>query len=352
MHIYFDGVNVITPLLLAVMATVGYVFGTLAQRKMTGNKEVLVRLQKDVARARMAVSELEKVICAVRSSTDKHYSRLKKFRNRIAKLSTQRGDAVWDDLCREVEGILDPTLQLVGEIANAQDRIRYQSNHLMTFSEMRTDPLTGLGNRRALDHVLSTQCGVLAVRHALSIAVVDIDHFKTLNDQNGHQYGDQMLCDLKEMLLGSLRTVDIVARYGGDEFVVVMPQTDIAGATTLGERMRLEVEHELPFTVSIRVRHRPATPTRPSPFQTGRCGTVPCQNGWTQLHMVGPGRNVQCSIAERRRVPSHPEREAAPCQSFPSGKMAVPRLNSPSPAIHLPAAGRGLRLHRSWVRLQ
>jgi diguanylate cyclase (GGDEF)-like protein len=254
MHIYFDGVDVITPLLLAVMATVGYVFGTLAQRKNTGNKEVLLRLQKDVSRAKMAVSELEKVICAVRSSTDKHYSRLRKFRNRIAKLGTQQGDAVWDDLCREVEGILDPTLQLVGEIANAQDRIRYQSNHLMTFSEMRTDPLTGLGNRRALDHVLSTQCGILT-RYGIpfSMAVVDIDHFKTLNDQNGHQYGDQMLCDLKELLLGSLRTVDIVARYGGDEFVVVMPQTDIAGATTLGERMRLEVDRELPFTVSVGV---------------------------------------------------------------------------------------------------
>ena len=112
----------------------------------------------------MAVCELEKVLCAVRSSTTKHYSRLKKFRNRIAKLGTQQGDAVWDDLCREVEGILDPTLQLVGEIANAQERIRYQSNYLMTFSEIRTDPLTGLGNRRALDHVSE-----YAVRHTESV---------------------------------------------------------------------------------------------------------------------------------------------------------------------------------------
>ena len=99
----------------------------------------------------------------------------------------------------------------MSEIAIAQERIRYQSNYLMTFSEAQTDPLTGLGNRRALDHVLSSQYGILQ-RYGtpFSLAVVDIDHFKELNDQRGHQYGDQMLCGLKELLLGTLRTVDIL----------------------------------------------------------------------------------------------------------------------------------------------
>ena len=283
MDIYFDSIDISSPRPWQSWPRSGYVFGTLHQRRKTGNNEVLLRLQKDLSRAKMAVNELEKVICAVRSSTAKHYSRLKKFQKRIAKLGTQQGDAVWHDLCREVEGILDPTLQLVSEIANAQERIRYQSNYLMTFSEVRTDPLTGLGNRRALDHVLSTQFSILK-RYGtpFSLAIVDIDHFKDLNDQHGHQHGDQMLCDLTGLLTGTLRTVDILARYGGDELVVVMPQTDITGAEMLGERLRAEVERRMPFTVSVGVASANDSRHAGIPIQASRCRTVPCQEWRTQ----------------------------------------------------------------------
>jgi diguanylate cyclase len=252
MHIYFDGIEISTPLLLAIMATVGYVFGTLRQREGIGNDKVLLRLKKDLSRAKVAVSELERVVCAVRGSMSTHYSRLKKFQSRIARLNSLQGDEVWQGLCQEVEGILDPTLQLVSDIANAQERIRYQSNYLMTFTEVRTDPLTGLGNRRAMDHVLGMQFGILKCDGTpFSLAVVDIDRFKVLNDEHGHQHGDQMLCRLKELLLSAVRAVDIIARYGGDELVIVMPHTNITGAASLGERLRSEVERAMPFTISV-----------------------------------------------------------------------------------------------------
>lgn len=251
MVVYYDSIKISTPLALAIMATLGYVFVVLRQRRKTGTNEVLLRLQKDLRRATMAVNELEKVVCAIRSSTTKHYSRLKNFQSRIARLGTYQGDAAWQELCREVEGILDPTLQLVSEITNAQEQIRYQSNYLMTFSEVRTDSLTGLGNRRALDHVLSTQFNLLKRYGApFSLAIVDIDHFKNLNDEQGHLYGDQMLRDLTGLLTHTSRTVDIITRYGGDEFVVVMPQTDLAGASIFVERLRGKVEQEMPFTIS------------------------------------------------------------------------------------------------------
>ncbi len=249
-----ERIDISTSLVLAIMATLGYVFGTLAQRRKANTSEVLLRLKQDLSRAQIAINELGKVICAVSSSTAKHYARLKRLQNRIAKVNTQQGDGIWRELCQEVEDILDPTLQLLGEITNAQERIRYQSNYLMTLSEIRTDSLTGLGNRRALDHVLSTQLSLLK-RYGtpFSLAVVDIDHFKNLNDARGHLHGDQMLRDLTELLTDTSRTVDILARYGGDEFVVVMPQTDPAGAGTLAERLRAKVEQEMPFTISVGV---------------------------------------------------------------------------------------------------
>ena len=251
---YLERIDISTSLVLAIMATLGYVFGTLAQRRKANTSEVLIRLKKDLARAETAINELGKVISAVSNSTAKHYGRLKRLQNRIAKLDAQQGDGVWHELRQEVEDILDPTLQLVGEITNAQERIRYQSNYLMTLSEVRTDPLTGLDNRPALDHELSTQFSLLK-RYGtpFSLAVADIDQFKNLNDERGHLHGDQMLRDLAKLLTDTARTVDILARYGGDEFVIVMPQTDPAGAGTLAERLRAKVEQELPFTISVGV---------------------------------------------------------------------------------------------------
>jgi diguanylate cyclase (GGDEF)-like protein len=263
-----EHIDIPTSLVLAIMATLGYVFGTLAHRRRANTPEVMLRLRKDLSRAQLVVNELGKVICTVNSSTAKHYARLKKFQNRVAKLGTQQGDVVWHELCREVEGLLDPTLQLVGEIANAQERIRYQSNYLMTFSEMRTDSLTGLGNRRAMDHMLSTQIDIL--KHydtPFSLAIIDIDHFKELNDQDGHQHGDQMLRDLAELLLATLRTIDIVTRYGGDELVVVMPHTHLAGAGMLCERLRGVVEGQMPFTVSVGVASATGADTPESLFK-------------------------------------------------------------------------------------
>ena len=252
---------------------------------------MLLRLKKDLSRAKMAVNELGKVVCAVRSSTTKHYARLKKFQKRIARLGTSRRDVVWHELCREVEGILDPTLQLVSEIANAQERIRYQSNYLMTFSEMRTDSLTGLGNRRALDHVLSTQFSMLK-RYGtpFSLAIIDIDHFKNLNDEHGHLHGDQMLRDLTGLLTDTSRTVDILARYGGDEFVVVMPQTDLAGAAMVGERLRARSNRRC-RSPSASASRRPTTPTR-----RNLCSSGPMP------HCTAPRPTAATALAAIRRV--------------------------------------------------
>jgi diguanylate cyclase len=268
MNMLPGGFGMATPLALAVVATLGYVFGTLRHRRRANDGGVVLQLKKDLFRAQTAVDELERVMCAVQQGTSKHYTRLRKFRKRIKRLGVGQKDVVWDDLCREVERILGPTLELVSEISNAQDRIRYQSNHLMTFSDVRTDPLTKLGNRRALDHVLSAQYGVLKRYGTLfSLAIVDIDHFKALNDQNGHPYGDQVLCDLTALLLKTLRTVDILARYGGDELVIVMPHTDIAGAEIVCERLRGEIERRMPFTVSVGVATAGAADTPQSLFK-------------------------------------------------------------------------------------
>ena len=105
-----------------------------------------------------------------------------------------------------------------------------------------TDPLTGLLNRRALSERLTTEME-RALRYDTSVALllVDLDHFKRVNDTHGHLAGDGVLRVVAELLGEEARSSDLVGRYGGEEFLIVLPETDDAGAAVLAERMRERV---------------------------------------------------------------------------------------------------------------
>jgi two-component system cell cycle response regulator len=105
-----------------------------------------------------------------------------------------------------------------------------------------TDPLTGLQNRRALMERLTAEIDRAArYEHDLVLLMIDLDHFKLVNDTYGHLAGDEVLRQLSMLLVSELRTVDIVARYGGEEFVVVLPEQPLEGGTAFAERVRERV---------------------------------------------------------------------------------------------------------------
>jgi diguanylate cyclase (GGDEF)-like protein len=113
-----------------------------------------------------------------------------------------------------------------------------------------TDSLTGLYNRRYLDRRLEEEFSrAKRYRTPLSILLVDIDHFKSVNDTHGHQAGDLVLSYLAKLTLNAVRTSDIAARYGGEELLVIAPNTVEAAAGSLAERLRQHIEnHELVLT--------------------------------------------------------------------------------------------------------
>ena len=112
------------------------------------------------------------------------------------------------------------------------------------------DPLTGLNNRRFLESHLSTMIDNARVRRApLTLMILDIDHFKRVNDTYGHDAGDEVLKAFADRLRGIIRGGDLLCRLGGEEFVIVMPNVNIAAATRIAERARLAVEEEA-FLVS------------------------------------------------------------------------------------------------------
>ena len=103
----------------------------------------------------------------------------------------------------------------------------------------RVDVLTGLSNRRAIEETLVSAISA-ARRHESPVAVllIDIDHFKRVNDTQGHQAGDAVLCATGQALERALRTEDSVGRWGGEEFLAVLPNTDAPGALVIAERLR------------------------------------------------------------------------------------------------------------------
>jgi diguanylate cyclase (GGDEF)-like protein len=105
--------------------------------------------------------------------------------------------------------------------------------------EARTDPLTGLLNRRGFDE-LATRELVHAGRDGrpIALAIFDIDHFKQINDEHGHVVGDRALVHIARLLAGESRGIDVAARLGGEEFAVLMPGSDRAGAEAFADRVR------------------------------------------------------------------------------------------------------------------
>ncbi len=241
-------VHIPIPLALAIVATIGYLVG---RRTRKTTNEMVEHSKRELRHAQTVAAELEKISWGIRKSLAKHHANVTRFKDHIGRLSDQHDESAWKELCREAEEILKPTLKLATQMANAYDEIRQQSANLMTFTEVRTDPLTNVKNRRALDDTIQAQFALLSrYETPFSLVIFDIDHFKRINDEQGHLHGDRMLQDLARLFDEYVRETDIVTRYGGDEFVVVMPQTDHNGACILSERLRAKVQEKLSLTIS------------------------------------------------------------------------------------------------------
>ncbi len=137
--------------------------------------------------------------------------------------------------------MLGPTMQLAHQLSNAYDQIRQQSDALETFTQGRTDPLTGVGNGRALEQQLRILLnGAYKGNPAFAVALVGLDRAA-----NEGRPKNVVLPKLASAIRTCMRDSDFVARYGDDEFVVVMPQTSLVGARVFANRVRRRVFEEL-----------------------------------------------------------------------------------------------------------
>ncbi|HKG00167.1 MAG TPA: PleD family two-component system response regulator [Xanthobacteraceae bacterium] len=126
---------------------------------------------------------------------------------------------------------------------------RLRDNVQLSIEMAVTDSLTGLHNRRYMESHLAALLEQAAARgKPLAVLVLDIDHFKTINDGYGHAAGDDVLREFAARVRRSVRGIDLACRYGGEEFVIVMPETDMAIASVVAERLRRRIASE-PFAI-------------------------------------------------------------------------------------------------------
>jgi len=111
------------------------------------------------------------------------------------------------------------------------------------------DPLTGLYNRNAFQQRLDEDFQrARRYQHDLSVFMIDIDHFKAVNDEYGHSAGDDVLQNFSDLLKKSVRKTDYAARYGGEEFIIILPETSVGEARELAEKLRIKIEsHTIPI---------------------------------------------------------------------------------------------------------
>ena len=239
------------PVALAIVALFGYLFGRFQRASAAQSSEAT---RRELKRAQGVVNDLEKIAHRVRRELALHHANLATFKRRVGELSQSADNADWQRLCQEAERLLKPTQDLAMQLAHAYDGIRQQSSRLMSFSGQRCDPLTGLCNRQALHETLDNFL-TMHRRYGMvfSIAIFDLDHFNAFNEEHGAVQGDRLLKQIAALLDQQARDTDVVTRSGGEEFIVVLPATELAGATMFAERMRSLISRSTNQTVSAGV---------------------------------------------------------------------------------------------------
>jgi len=198
----------------------------------------LVRLNSSV---RTIIRELIDKIQTEQFELNSYASSLELLSKEVEKITDLKGvesliKRLIDDThakAAETECFKSKVVRMSEEVKSLDEKIKRVS------LDANTDELTGIMNRRAFKEKISetlTQCK--ETNNAFSIVMVDIDHFKRLNDTHGHQVGDKVLTFIASLIEKNIRGGDYVARYGGEEFVIVLPNTSLENAICVGDNIR------------------------------------------------------------------------------------------------------------------
>jgi diguanylate cyclase len=212
--------------------------------KKPAPKPVISEEAKRVAeRTLMATSRVADLAKGVMSDVGDHAAKMKAISAELAGVNREDG-AANEAVIAAMDQILVANDDLQKRLEKAEKQLEEQAAEIKTYeSEARTDSLTGLSNRRAFDDELKRRLNEWdRKRTPLTLILLDIDFFKKFNDTHGHLVGDEVLRTVAKTLRKQAREMDLPCRYGGEEFGIILPATELAGACVVAERIRQAVE--------------------------------------------------------------------------------------------------------------
>jgi len=205
------------------------------------NKEVLKkRLSEAEAALKNVISNLNQIISELRKDMDQQDSSLIIHKENITNAkSLDDYVKISDVLIGEISGMIESNKSVREKLKNAEEIIDEQNKNLAKLvMETMTDHLTTVLNKRGFEKRLEEEY----IRHKrykgnLSLITLDIDYFKEINDNYGHVFGDKALRSFAQLLKKNMREADILARVGGEEFSILLPETDLTGATNAAQKI-------------------------------------------------------------------------------------------------------------------
>jgi GGDEF domain-containing protein len=232
---------------LAAVALIGYLIGHRTRRPST--EEVDERLHAELSRAVRIAKDLHQVAGRLRKEVAQHQTSISQFQSRVNSVQHAEPSEAWQTLTGEAEALLGPTMKLATNLSAAYDQLRQHSAQLMNFAGSRTDPQTGVANRRALEERLDSQLASFEENQSrFSLTLFSVEPPTCSCSEELPSW--RLLRSFAETLENSVRETDFVARYSDEEFVVLMAQTTLAGAVVFSERLLRRAAAELGCVVS------------------------------------------------------------------------------------------------------
>jgi diguanylate cyclase (GGDEF)-like protein len=202
-------------------------------------------------------------------------------------------------------------------IKDLQDQVREAKLQLEKLSI--EDGLTKLHNHRHFQEQLRREFGrAQRYRDPLSLVMIDLDHFKAVNDRRGHPFGDMVLRETAQIIRGNLRDTDLCARYGGEEFAVLLPKTLAPGAHTVADRIRL--------ALSAKVFREESTPAVPDNRSAGSAGSAASAVPDNRQRAHAPDSKGRTAAAHSPEAPGDRVTASFGIASYPAKDITSPEL--------------------------
>jgi diguanylate cyclase len=211
-----------------------------AKPQPTPNKEA----ERQTERAAMASGRLVDLAKSMATDVSDHAAKVNEIAADFRSADRTTAGAADAAINSALDRILAANADLQRRLEVAEKQIEVQAEEIRSHeTEARTDSLTGLSNRRAFDDEMRRRVSEFERKKIpFTLVMLDIDHFKKFNDTHGHQVGDEVLRTVARVLKQQSRDMDLPCRYGGEEFAVILPSTEIDGACIVAERIREAIE--------------------------------------------------------------------------------------------------------------